>query len=100
MCACGGLVRPDVVWFGEALPQAEWERAEQAARAANVFIVAGTSAAVYPAAGLVHVAKRAGGYVAEVNPERTDASAICDLVVRGPVGEFFPALHAVVQQRT
>jgi NAD-dependent deacetylase len=98
ICACGGVLRPDVVWFGEALPQTAWDRAERAARTANVFIVAGTSAAVYPAAGLVHIAKRAGAYVAEVNPESTDASAFCDLVVRAPVGDVFPALLAVLQQ--
>jgi NAD-dependent deacetylase len=99
-CACGGLLRPDVVWFGETLPQAAWERAERVTRTADVFIVAGTSAAVYPAAGLVHIAKREGAYVAEVNPEPTDASATCDLVVRAPAGEFFPALLAVMQRHT
>jgi NAD-dependent protein deacetylase/lipoamidase len=100
ICACGGLLRPAVVWFGEALPQAAWGRAEHAARAASVFIVAGTSAAVYPAAGLVHIAKRAGAIVAEVNPEPTEASAICDLVVRASVGEFFPAVLAVLREQS
>jgi NAD-dependent deacetylase len=100
LCACGGLMRPDVVWFGEALSPPVWERAEGSAREASVFIVAGTSAAVYPAAGLVHIAKHAGAFVAEVNPEPTEASAICDLVVRAPVGAFFPELLAVVQQRS
>jgi len=98
-CTCGGLLRPAVVWFGEALPHAAWERAERSAHAADVFIVAGTSAAVYPAAGLVHIAKRAGAYVAEVNPERTEASAICDLVVRAPAGQFFPALLAAMREQ-
>lgn len=97
-CACGGLLRPAVVWFGEALPQAAWARAERAARAADVFIVAGTSAAVYPAAGLVHIAKRAGAYIAEVNPERTEASAVCDLVVRAPAGRFFHALLSAMRR--
>lgn len=96
-CECGGLLRPDVVWFGEMLPEAAWRRAERAALEADAFIVAGTSAAVYPAAGLVSIAKRASAYIVEVNPEPTEATALCDLVVRARVGEFFPALLAAVR---
>ncbi len=93
-CACGGLLRPDVVWFGEALPADEWERAMRATRDAAVFVVAGTSAAVYPAAGLVMLARSSGAFVAEINPEPTEATAYCDLTVRARVGEFFPMLLA------
>jgi NAD-dependent deacetylase len=89
-CSCGAVLRPGVVWFGESLPFGAWERAERAATAAEVFIVAGTSAAVYPAAGLVGVAKHAGAYVVEINPEATGATSICDLSVRAPSGEFLP----------
>jgi NAD-dependent deacetylase len=89
-CACGGLLRPDVVWFGEDLPAGAFERAYEAAAEAEVFIVAGTSAVVYPAAGLVEVAKHAGAFVAEVNPEETAATALCDLSVRSPSGVFLP----------
>ena len=52
-CECGGMLRPGVVWFGELLPEGAMERAEAAVRAADVLIVAGTSAQVYPAAGLI-----------------------------------------------
>lgn len=89
-CACGGLLRPDVVWFGEDLPAGAFERAHAAAAEAEVFIVAGTSAIVYPAARLVEVARRAGAFVAEVNPEETPATALCDLSVRAPSGVFLP----------
>ena len=90
VCSCGSMMRPGVVWFGEALPHIAWERAERAASAAEVFIVAGTSAAVYPAAGLVAIAKRAGAFVVEVNPETTEATSLCDLAVRAPSGAFLP----------
>src|SRR5262249_14048881 len=60
---CGATVRPAVVWFGESLPEWAWEDAEAAARAAEVFLVLGTSAVVYPAAGLAATAQRAGASV-------------------------------------
>ena len=56
-CGCGGLLRPGVVWFGEELPPGAWDRAEKAAREADLLFVIGTSALVYPAAGLVRVAR-------------------------------------------
>jgi len=89
-CACGGMLRPDVVWFGEALPAGAFEKACAAAASAQVFIVAGTSAVVFPAAGLVDVAKDGGAFVVEVNPERTNASDRCDLTVRATTGAFLP----------
>jgi NAD-dependent deacetylase len=89
-CGCGASLRPDVVWFGEALPAEALERAHTAAASADVFFVAGTSAVVYPAAGLADVAKDAGAFVVEVNPEETGASRRCDLSVRAKTGEFLP----------
>ncbi|HEV2909598.1 MAG TPA: NAD-dependent deacylase [Candidatus Eremiobacteraceae bacterium] len=87
-CDCGAPLRPNVVWFGEALPAGAFERAREAAARAEVFIVAGTSAIVYPAAGLVEIARRAGAFVVEVNPDETPATASCDLLVRAPSGAF------------
>jgi NAD-dependent deacetylase len=87
-CPCGGLLRPGVVWFGEVLPASAWDIAQRAATRAEVFLVIGTSAAVYPAAGLALLAKQSGAYVAEVNPETTQATPFCDLCVRAPSGEF------------
>lgn len=89
-CSCGGLMRPGVVWFGEPMPPVAWAQACAAASAAEIFIAAGTSAAVYPAAGLVAVAKRTGAFVVEVNPESTEATALCDLSVRATSGVFLP----------
>jgi NAD-dependent deacetylase len=91
-CECGGLLRPGVVWFGEPLPDGVWSAAEQAARSAEVFLVIGTSAVVYPAAGLVWVAKSSGAKVIEINPEETGLSAQVDRSLRGKSGELLPQL--------
>jgi len=66
-CACGGLARPGVVWFGEPLPEGMMKEAEHAVAASEVFLVIGTSAVVYPAAGLVPFAKQSGATVIEIN---------------------------------
>jgi len=81
--ACGGLARPGVVWFGESLPRREMEAAA-AACACDVFLTVGTSAIVYPAAGLVHEAKRGGAFTAELNLDPTPASAEVELAIHGP----------------
>jgi NAD-dependent deacetylase len=91
-CACGGLLRPAVVWFGEMLPAAVWQAAEEAVRAAEVLLVAGTSAVVYPAAGLVPLARSAGAKVIEVNLEQTPLSASAECSLRGKAGEILPDL--------
>jgi len=89
-CACGAMLRPDIVWFGEALPEGVFEKAYEAVASADVLIVAGTSAVVHPAAGLAEVAKSAGGFIVEVNPEETPATGLCDVCVRAPSGTFLP----------
>lgn len=91
-CACGGPIRPGVVWFGEALPEAAWALAERGARACALAIVAGTSSLVYPAAALPDIAKRAGAYVVEINPERTPLSDRAHERLAGPAGEILPSL--------
>jgi len=91
-CACGGLLRPGVVWFGEPLPPEEWERAERASRRAQVFLVIGTSAVVYPAAGLAEIARAAGAKLAVINAETTPLDAIADFVLHGKAGEILPRL--------
>jgi NAD-dependent deacetylase len=93
-CECGGIERPGVVWFGESLPQDVWQEAEQAARAAQVMIVIGTSAVVYPAAGLVQIAQRAGAKIIEINIEETPISGSVDACLRGPASEIVPELVA------
>jgi NAD-dependent deacetylase len=91
-CGCGGLARPGVVWFGEALPDGIMQEAEHAVAAAEVFLVIGTSAVVYPAAGLVPYAKHSGANVIEINPEPTGFSAMVDFSFQSPAGELLPKL--------
>jgi NAD-dependent deacetylase len=90
--ACGGLLRPDVVWFGEAIPAGPMTLAAAAAEDCDVFLSVGTSSLVYPAAGLAEVALRRRATVIEINPNATDLSPHADLVLAGPSGQILPAL--------
>jgi NAD-dependent deacetylase len=91
-CSCGGLLRPDVVWFGELLPadvlQQAWARTE----ACELFLSVGTSSVVQPAASLPLLARRHGAYTVEINPEPTPLSEMLDEVLRGPSGMVLPQL--------
>jgi NAD-dependent deacetylase len=91
-CRCGGMARPGVVWFGEPLPDGMWMEAEHAAAAADVLLVIGTSAVVYPAASLVTVARAAKARIIEINVEETPISGEVDCSLRGPSGEILPKL--------
>ena len=91
-CSCGSIERPGVVWFGESLPEDAVALAWAAARVAEVVLVIGTSSLVYPAAALPQVAKGAGGFVIEVNPERTPLTPMADVSLRGKAVEIVPAL--------
>lgn len=92
-CAeCSELLRPDVVWFEEMLPMETWEAAARATAECQCFLVAGTSAMVYPAAGLIDAAREVGATVIEVNPEATFASHRSGLGLRGPSGVILPQL--------
>lgn len=91
-CHCGSLIRPDVVWFGEAMPERLMQESYIAAEKADVALVVGTSGLVQPAASLPFVAKRAGAKVIEVNPNRTELTDSCDLFLSGPSGEVLPKL--------
>lgn len=91
-CACGGLLRPGVVWFHEALPPGVWEAAAQAACTCECFLVVGTSAVVYPAAGLIDVARQCGAKVIEINLGATEATRRVDLGLYGPSGQVLPEL--------
>lgn len=91
--ACGGMLKTATISFGQAMPEAEMERAEQATLNCDLFLVLGSSLVVYPAAGFPLMAKRAGAKLAIVNREPTDLDAIADLVVRTEIG---PTLDAAV----
>lgn len=88
--SCGDPLRPDVVLFGELLPPGAFERAADAAANCDLCFVVGTSALVYPAAGLPEIARSRGAYICEVNPERTPLSDLCDEVLMGKAGEVLP----------
>ena len=90
---CSGLVRPDVVWFGEMLPEEEWDKSIRAAESADIFLSIGTSGVVYPAASIPMVAKRHGAYVVEINPESTPLTNAADEFIQGLSGVVLPALY-------
>ena len=95
---CGSPLRPDVVWFGEMLPEDAVERAWHLASQCDGMLVIGTSGAVWPAAELPHVARRAGATVIEVNPEPSEITSVVDVFLGGRAGEVLPLLVRSVQE--
>lgn len=91
---CGNLLRPGVVWFGEALPRAALEESESLAAQCEVMLVVGTSGAVWPAAGLAGLARRSGAMVAIVNPHASEIDHEASGVIRGTAAEVLPRLFA------
>lgn len=89
---CGSPLRPDVVWFGEALPADGLRVASEAARSCDVFLSVGTSGLVYPAASLPYEALENGATLVEVNPDPTPLAPHADFAVRGRAGEVLPEL--------
>lgn len=99
-CAdCGALLRPDVVWFGEALPTDVLESAFAAAAACDVMLVVGTSAVVQPAATLPLIAKENGAALVEINPQSTPISDYADLSLRQPAAQALPQLWETWQEQ-
>jgi NAD-dependent deacetylase len=89
---CGGIVKSATIAFGQALPAEAMRRASEAARAADLFLVVGSSLVVYPAAGFPILAKRSGARLVIVNREPTPLDSIADLVVRGEIGDVLGSL--------
>lgn len=89
---CGALLRPDVVWFGEMLPEDALGAAFGAARMSDACLVVGTQGAVYPAAGVVHEALRVGSPVIVVDPGATEYDGIAAVRLVAPAGEVLPLL--------
>lgn len=96
-CACGSLLRPDVVWFGEMLPPAALETAAAATRDCAVFLSIGTSSLVFPAAGFARDAQQVGATLVEVNPAATPLSDAADFALRAPAGLALPQLVAALR---
>src|SRR3989442_4973079 len=97
-CKCGNMLRPDVVWFGEALPQDVWSEAMMQANSCNVMFVVGTSLAVSPANMLPVYAKQNGATIVEVNPEETPMSKSMDLSIRSQSAKVLPELLSIVSK--
>ena len=89
---CVAKLRPDVVLFGEMLPVEAFEKAERKAKSCDIFFIVGTSALVYPAAGLAEIAKYSGAKLVEINPEETTMTDFCDFSFRGKAGEILPKI--------
>ncbi len=89
---CGAPLRPDVVWFGEMLPEGAMETASEVVRSCDVFLSIGTSSLVYPAASLPYEAGAAEATVIEVNSEDTPLTPQADYALRGRAGEVLPGL--------
>jgi len=96
--SCNGLIRPDVVWFGEMLPEGVFESAAEAARRCELFLTIGTSAVVFPAAGLPLTARNHGAYVVEVNTEPTEISHTVNETLLGKAGEVLPQLVTIMEE--
>ena len=92
LCKCGNMLRPDVVWFGESLPQDVWQAAMAHASSCDAMIVVGTSLAVSPANLLPVYAKQNGAMIIEVNPEDTSMSESMDLSIRSSAAKTLPEL--------
>lgn len=93
---CRGLLRPDVVWFGESLPRDQLEAAVEATRACNVFFSIGTSGIVQPAASLAMAARSLGAVVLEINAKLTPLTPNVDYAFHGKSGEILPKLVQAV----
>ena len=89
---CNHTMRPAVVWFGESLPPAVWVAAESHCYTTDCLLVVGTSATVYPAAGLIQLAKSMGAKVIVVNKDHNEASSMADIEIMGSAAELLPQL--------
>lgn len=90
--ACGSYLRPGVVWFGEAIPEAALDASCAAAQDCDLFLSVGTSSLVYPAAGLADIARQNDAVMAEINPQPTAQASGFDFVLQGKSGVILPKL--------
>ncbi len=92
LCSCGGLIRPDIVWFGESLPTEAYSQSVTAIENCDILFIVGTSGIVYPAAYLPATAKKLGKYLVEINPMESELSGYCDEVFRTNASESLKAV--------
>ncbi|MBS1267862.1 MAG: NAD-dependent protein deacylase 1 [Nitrosopumilus sp.] len=98
LCKCGNMLRPDVVWFGESLPQDVWKNAIAKASQCDLMIIIGTSLVVSPANTLPIYAKQNSAKLIEINPEKTEMSSKMDLVLRKTGAEILPKLISIFKE--
>jgi NAD-dependent deacetylase len=95
---CQALLRPEVVWFGEMLPQDALERAYRLSEVCDAMLVVGTSGEVQPAASLPYFASARRAVVVDVNPQRDRIAALADIYLPGPGGEVLPKLVEAIRR--
>ena len=98
LCKCGNILRPDVVWFGESLPQKVWEKAMVFASQCDLMVIAGTSLVVSPANTLPIYAKQNNAMLIEVNPENTEMSSEMDLVIKNTSAVTLPEFVSMFKE--
>jgi NAD-dependent deacetylase len=92
-CPCGGILKPDVVFFGEPIPWRALIQAQEESKHCDVMLVVGTSAVVAPACDMPYLAKERGARILEINPEETPLThTITDLFLQGSAGDILPRL--------
>ncbi|UCD84564.1 MAG: NAD-dependent deacylase [Deltaproteobacteria bacterium] len=95
---CGGWMRPDIVFFGEGLPQDEWLHAQSEAQSCDLMMVIGTSGLIQPAASIPYLAKSGGATIAEITQERSPISPFVDYILLGKAGEIMPPIVEAVEK--
>ncbi len=98
LCKCGNILRPDVVWFGESLPQDVWQKAITFASQCDLMVIAGTSLVVSPANTLPIYAKQNNAILMEVNPENTEMSSEMDLAIRNTSAITLPEFVSMFKE--
>lgn len=98
LCKCGNILRPDVVWFGESLPEEIWKHAIVQASQCDMMIIAGTSLVVSPANTLPIYAKQNNAYLIEINPEKTEMSSEMDLIINDTSANVLPKIVSMFKE--
>ncbi len=98
LCKCGNILRPDVVWFGESLPEEIWKHAIVQASQCDMMIIVGTSLVVSPANTLPIYAKQNNAYLIEINPEKTEMSSEMDLIINDTSANVLPKIVSMFKE--
>ena len=98
LCKCGNILRPDVVWFGESLPQDVWQKAIIFSSQCDLMIIVGTSLVVSPANTLAIYAKQNNAKLIEINPEKTEMSSEMDLIIRNTSARALPKFVSMFKE--